>query len=247
MRNNKILFFKRYFDNYSKDKYVYQKFLFIGLTIISLAISIPNGINYINNLIKDNAKKTYEIKIENNQTNNSGEYNSIISNNNETDDNQINTNINYENESTNNVELNNNSILHNIEREIKNILTIANETKNDVQKINNSLKGDNTNSIILAIISGIFSIIVPIISLLGQIIISKRISSPEIIIIESANDNIYMQLKKVSYKEKFINREEVLLINGGRYEIIKFSQKEKKYIVQNRKVNKEKQKYGINI
>lgn len=230
-----------------KDKYIYLKFLFIGLTIISLAISIPSGIKYINSSIRDNTKKTYAIEMEYNQTNNLGEYNNIISNNNEAYDNKIDTNINYKNESTNNVELNNNNILRNIERKIENILTITNETKNDVQKMNKSLEGNNTNSIILAIIPGIFSIIVPIISLLGQIIIGKRISSPEIIIIESANDNIYMQLKKISYKEKFINREEVLLINGGRYEIIKFSQNRKKYIIQNRKVNKEKQKYGINM
>lgn len=114
-----------------------------------------------------------------------------------------------------------------IKDQIDKINNITVDMKEEIDSLNNVVKHNNYENIVASLITGIFSIIVPIISLLYQFLYSKQSTYPQNIIIESPFDNVYMELNKISHRNKFINEDTILLINENRYEVIKLEKKSK--------------------
>ncbi len=210
----------------SNNTYRYIKIIFILISSISLIITFSRGVLRINKLIYKNEDKFYQHNVSN------AENKVELSVLNELDQNDLNIAAIESIESilnNNELDLNNNTDLKKIEERIQKVDNTIIDIKNDIEMLNSKIEDNNNENVIAALITGLFSIIVPLLSLIGQILINKREKNPQSIIIESVANNVYMELRKISYKDNIMDNENVLLVNGNKYESIKVIRKGKKF------------------
>lgn len=230
MKNEKKL--HNTFINFIKEKFniKYIKVILMNVSAISIIISISYGAYIITKLMNAGEKKRDIITFEHAaiENNNDIMYSYITDGNNK---NNFISNNEVTEPNINNEELP--KVLYNdLEEIISRIEKIDDTTvsiKKDTEMLNNKIEDNNFENVFAAIITGIFSMIVPLLSLVVQIIIYKREKIPQSIIIEEYHNKVYMELRKISNRDRVMDNENILLVNENKYEVIKIIERGKKF------------------
>lgn len=207
------------------DKHKVRKIIIINILLISLTLTLPRAIRIINNLNSDREEiinESYNIANINDKNDIIQQYYMMSMNYLELYEKIIREeNLNNTTASNNNITSSDKIDISEIKEHLNEISKITESLEDDIDSLNKIIKHNNNENITETIITSISTLIVPIITLLYELLTYKKSTPPQNIIIESASDSVYMKLNKVSYCNNFIKDEAIVLVNGVRFEIVK--------------------------